>query len=152
MYRNDSTLVFDRLFGLGQLAHLFQRNTLILGTQFMTLHCKTKTKNINLFLSKDQLLSEADTNSHTGEICNVRKCGRNLVTATYSGCFGDRYTGLSAQTLAPKKGYSSFLFQLCFNKKQVEVAINDFTMHLIISKWLRIQKCRQKRKTMGERG
>ena len=45
-----------------------------------------------------------------------------------------------------------FLFQLCFNKKQVEVVVNDFTMHLIISKWLRIQKCRQKRKTMRERG
>ena len=44
----------------------------------MILHCKTKTKNINLFLSKDQLLSEADTDSYSGEICNVRKCGRNL--------------------------------------------------------------------------
>ena len=28
--------------------------------------------------------------------------------------------------------------------------INDFTMHLIISKWLRRQKCRQKRKTMRQ--
>ena len=28
----------------------------------------------------------------------------------------------------------------------VEVAINNFTMHLIISKWLRRQKCRLKRK------
>ena len=44
----------------------------------MILHCKTKTKNINLFLSKDQLLLEADTDSYTGELCNVRKCGRNL--------------------------------------------------------------------------
>ena len=34
----------------------------------MTLHCKTKTKNINLFLSKDQLLSEADTDNYTGEM------------------------------------------------------------------------------------
>ena len=31
------------------------------------------------------------------------------------------------------------------------MAINDFTIHLIILKWLRIQKCRQKRKTMGEK-
>ena len=34
-----------------------------------------------------------------------------------------------------------------FNKKCVELAISDFKMHLIISKWLRIQKCREKRKT-----
>ena len=32
------------------------------------------------------------------------------------------------------------------NKKYVEVAINSFTMHLIILKWLRLQKCREKRK------
>ena len=44
----------------------------------MTLHCKTKTKDMNLFLSKDQLLSEADTDSYTGEMCNVQKCGHNL--------------------------------------------------------------------------
>ena len=35
-------------------------------------------------------------------------------------------------------------------KKYVEVAINNFIMHLIISKWLRRQKCRQKRKTMRQ--
>ena len=121
----------------------------------MTLHCNTKTKNINLFLPKVQLLPEADTDSYAGEICNVRKCSRNLwnsLTATYSGRLGDRYTGLCAQTLASKKSFSSFLFQLYFNKKQVEVAINDFTMHLIISKWLTIQRCWQKRKTMRQRG
>ena len=104
---------------------------------------------------KDQLLSEADTDSYTGEICNVRKCGRNLwnsLTATNSGCLGDRYTGSDAQALVSKKSFSSFLFQLYFNKKQVEVAINDFTMHLIISKWFRIQKCRQKRKTVRKSG
>ena len=67
---------------------------------------------------------------------------------TYSGCLGDRYTGLGAQTLAHKKQFSSFLFQLYFNKKYVKVAINDFTMHLIISKWLRTQKCKRKKKTM----
>ena len=37
-----------------------------------------------------------------------------------------------------------------FNKKYVKVVINDFTMHLIISKWLRRQKCRQKSKTMRQ--
>ena len=36
-----------------------------------------------------------------------------------------------------------------FNKKNT---INDFTMHLIISKWHRIQKSRQKRKTLRQRG
>ena len=44
----------------------------------MTIDCKTKTKNINSFLSKDQLLPEEDTDSYTGEICSVQKCGRNL--------------------------------------------------------------------------
>ena len=33
---------------------------------------------------------------------------------------------------APKKLFSSFLV---FQQKYVEVAINDFKMHLIISKW-----------------
>ena len=33
---------------------------------------------------------------------------------------------------APKKHFSSFLV---FQQKYVEVAINDFKMHLIISKW-----------------
>ena len=39
----------------------------------MTLHCEAKTKNINLFLYKDQLFSEAATESYSGEICNVLK-------------------------------------------------------------------------------
>ena len=39
----------------------------------MTLHCEAKTKNINLFLYKDQLFSEAITESYSGEICNVLK-------------------------------------------------------------------------------
>ena len=30
------------------------------------------------------------------------------------------------------------------------MVISDFTIHLIIVKWLRIQKCRQKRKTMRQ--
>ena len=117
----------------------------------MTLHCKKKTKNINLFLSKDQLLSEAATDYYTGDICNVRKCGpnlRNSLTEKYSGRLGDWYTGLGAQTLVPKKVFQVFFLSYISIKKYVEVAISDFTMQLIISKWLRIQKCRQKRKAM----
>ena len=47
------------------------------------------------------------------------------------------YTGILVW--APKK-ILSFLFQLYFNKKFAEVTVNDFIMHLIILKWLRIQK------------
>ena len=71
---------------------------------------------------------------------------------TYSDHLGDQYTDLGAQTLAPKNTFQVFFFQLYFNKKYVEVAINDFTIHLTILKWLRIQKYRQKRKTMRQRG
>ena len=39
-----------------------------------------------------------------------------------------------------------------FKKKNVEVVINDFRINLIISKWLRIQKCRQQRKKIRQRG
>ena len=39
------------------------------------------------------------------------------LTVTYSDRLGDRYTGLGAQTLSPKKHLSSFLFQLYFSKK-----------------------------------
>ena len=56
------------------------------------------------------------------------------------------------ETSIPVWAPKIFYFQLYFNKKYVEVAINDFTVHLIISKWLRIQKCKRKRKTMRQRG
>ena len=60
------------------------------------------------------------------------------------GRLGDRYT---------KKRFSSFLFlQSYFNKKYVEVALNDFTMRLINSKWSGLRKCRRKRKTIRQRG
>ena len=39
----------------------------------MTLHCEAKTKNINLFLSKDHLFSEAATESYSREIRNILK-------------------------------------------------------------------------------
>ena len=46
----------------------------------------------------------------------------------------------------PENSFQVFFFLLCFNKKYVKVVVNDFTMHLIILKWLRRQKCRQKKK------
>ena len=55
---------------------------------------------------------------------------------TYSCHLRDHYTSLNAQTLGPKKHFSIF-FQLYFNKKYVEIAISDFTVNPIISKWLR---------------
>ena len=51
---------------------------------------------------------------------------------------------------ATKNTFQVFFFQLHFNKKHVEVVINEFPMHLIISNWLRIQKCRQ-RKTVRQK-
>ena len=65
---------------------------------------------------------------------------------TYSGRLGDWYTSWGT-----KKAPVNIFFQFYFNKKYVEVAINDFTMHPIILKWLRRQKCRQKRKTMKQK-
>ena len=61
-------------------------------------------------------------------------------TVTYSGCLGDWCPSFGAKN-APVK----FFFQFYFNKNYVEVAINDFTMHLIILKWVRRQNYRQKR-------
>ena len=50
----------------------------------------------------------------------------------------------------PNTGAQKTLFKFSFfncisTKKCVEVAINDFIMHLIISKWLRRQKWRQEK-------
>ena len=59
-----------------------------------------------------------------------------LLSVTYSGHLGDWCTGLGAQTLAYKKHISSFIFSAVFQWKNVEAAIDDFTMHLIISNWL----------------
>ena len=63
---------------------------------------------------------------------------------TFPGCLGD-HTGLGAQTLVLKKNLSS-LFSVVLEQRYVEVAINNFTIHLIILKWFRRQKCRHKRK------
>ena len=51
----------------------------------------------------------------------------------------------------PKEQFQVLFFQLYFNKKYVEVAISDFKMVLIILKWRRKQKFRQKRKTMRQK-
>ena len=67
------------------------------------------------------------------------------VSNDVSGRLGDWYTDLGAQTLAPKKAFLIFSFSSCISiKKYVEVAISDFTMHLIISKWLRIMQTEEK--------
>ena len=49
-----------------------------------------------------------------------------------------------------KKQFSRFLFSVLFQQEIIDLAINDFTMHLLISKWLKIQKCRQE-KTIRQR-
>ena len=46
--------------------------------------------------------------------------------------------------------FKKLFYLLNFDKNYVEVVVSDFTMNLIISKWLRIQKFRQKRKTMRQ--
>ena len=51
-----------------------------------------------------------------------------------------------------QKTLQVFFFRLYFSKKYVELAINYFGVHLIVSKWLRRQKCRRNRKTMRQRG
>ena len=36
----------------------------------------------------------------------------SVLSVSYSGRLGDRYTGLGVQVLAPKKHFSSFLFSV----------------------------------------
>ena len=50
-----------------------------------------------------------------------------------------------------KTYFKKLFYLLNFDKNYVEVVVSDFTMNLIISKWLRIQKFRQKRKTMRQK-
>ena len=71
---------------------------------------------------------------------------KTLKAMIYADFLGDQYTDLGTQTLVPKKHFLSFLFSVVF-----QVAINNFTMRLIISKWLRRQKCRKKRKNEAKR-
>ena len=70
----------------------------------------------------------------------------------YPGHLGDQHTSLGTKNLGPKKHLLSFFFfQLYLNKKYVDIAINNFALHLIASKWLRRQKCRQTRKNQIKR-
>ena len=65
--------------------------------------------------------------------------------------FGRLIYWLGLQNFGAQETLFKFPFSAVFNKKYVEVAINDFTMHLIISKWLRRQICRLKRKTIRQK-
>ena len=47
-----------------------------------------------------------------------------------------------------KNAFQVFFLQWYFNKKYVELVINDFSLPLVISQWLSRQKCRQKTKTI----
>ena len=51
----------------------------------------------------------------------------------------------------PKSTFQVVFFQLFFNEKYVELAINDFPVHLVILKRFSRQKCRQKSKTMRQK-
>ena len=42
-----------------------------------------------------------------------------IVTVRCRVCLGDQYTGLGAQTLAPEKQFSSFLFSVVFQQKML---------------------------------
>ena len=65
------------------------------------------------------------------------KLKKSKIPATYSGRLGNQYTSLGTQT---QKALFKFFSPLYFNKKYVQEEIDDFTMHLIISKWLQGQK------------
>ena len=68
------------------------------------------------------------------------------------GDLGQQCTALGIQALVPKKHFPNFLFfSFVLTKKYFEAAIIDFTMHLILLKWLKRQKCRQKRKRMRQK-
>ena len=93
-----------------------------------------------------KVLEENPKVSFTGEgMSNVSQGYPQAVTD--SGCLRDHCTGLGVCKLwHPKKSFQVFFFQLYFNKKYLEVVINDFTMHLSILKWLRKQKIQTEEK------
>ena len=66
---------------------------------------------------------------------------------TSSGHLGDQYTGLVAQTLVPKKLFSSILFSVVFQQKEdIELVTSDFRVQLIILNGLEyINEDRRKR-------
>ena len=78
------------------------------------------------------------------------KC--NLIGDVFRPLGRPVYRSGHAKSSAQKPIFKFPSFSWISTKKCVEVAINDFTMHLIVSKWLIMQKRRQKRKRMRERG
>ena len=56
---------------------------------------------------------------------------------TYPGCLGDSRSLCAPELWCPKNTLKFFIFKWY----STEVVINDFTMHLIIWKWLGRQNC-----------
>ena len=98
-----------------------------------------------------KVLEENPKVSFTEEgVSNVSKGYPQAVTD--SGCLRDQCTSLGVCKLwHPKKSFQVFFFQLYFNKKYLEVVINDFTMHLSILKWLRKQKIQTREKQQDKK-
>ena len=101
-----------------------------------------------VMLCSNYRTSSSFSSKRAGKDLGAWKSTSNDHWKVYQWCI---QASLGAHTLALKKHFSSFLSQLYFNKKYVKVAINDFTIHQIISKWLRRQKHWQKRKTMWQK-
>ena len=73
-------------------------------------------------------------------------------SGTYPGTFGRPIYRFGRPHSGTQITFFTFCFFSCIStKKYVELEINDFKMHLIISKWLRRQKCRQKRKAIRQK-
>ena len=54
-------------------------------------------------------------------------CGYFYFAVTYPGRLGARYTGLGAQTLAPKKGFLTFYLKIFLNIHGEECFVIQFT-------------------------
>ena len=81
------------------------------------------------------------------------------VNGLYNGNYGQWYIQAVWEASIPvwvpklwhaKNTFQVFFFQLYFSKSYIDVAINDLTKHLIISKWLIRQIYIQKKKTMRQ--
>ena len=55
-----------------------------------------------------------------------------IYTSNVSRLFGRPLYRFGAQTMAPKKYFSSFLFSVVFQQYYNKSAVNDFPMHLVI--------------------
>ena len=74
-----------------------------------------------------------------------------IYTSNVSRLFGRPVYWFGAQTMAPKKYFSSFLFSDLFQQYYNKSAVNDFPMHLVIFKELSRQKYRQTSKTTRQK-